>query len=341
MKAAVLRAPKDLGITEVPAPTPGFGEVLVRISATAICGTDIGIYNGKTPVAYPRILGHESTGVIEEIGAGVTQVVPGDRVIMSPTSYCGVCPDCLAGYYNLCRNGGLFGREVDGTYAEYVALAENRVFKLPESISNFEATTINVLSTVVYAQRKVSLFPGARVVVLGEGPSGLLHTQLAKLRGAELVIGVSRSQWKLDLAKSHYGADLVFSDSIAEQVMDATRGRGADLVIESAGTAATLNLATELVRPAGTILAFGITPPTISEFRSYALYYKDITIVGSRAMQPVDWPMSIELAANGKIDLATMITHRLPLSELIHAFELHGDHSKQALRLVIETGTGA
>lgn len=337
MKAAVLRAPRDLEIAEVPAPRPGYGEVLVRIAATAICGTDIGIYNGKTPVAYPRILGHESTGIIEEVGQGVTRFAPGDTVIMSPTSYCGVCPDCLAGYYNLCTNGGLFGREFDGTYAEYVALAENRVFKLPESISTVEATTINVLSTVVYAQRKVSLFPGARVVVIGEGPAGLLHTQLAKLRGAESVIGISRSQWKLDLAKSHYGADHVFADSVIDRVQEATGGLGADLVIECAGTASTLNLATELVRPAGTILAFGITPPAIDEFRSYALYYKDITIVGSRAMQPVDWPTSIELAANGKIDLATMITHRLPLTDLVRAFELHGDRTHQALRLVIQT----
>ena len=171
---------------------------------------------------------------------------------------------------------------------------------------------------------------------IGEGPAGLLHTSLAKLRGAGPVIGISRSQWKLDLAKSHYGADYVFAGTPNEEIMKLTDGRGADLVIESVGSASTFNMATELVRPAGTILAFGITPPTISEFRSYALYYKDITIVGSRAMQPIDWPTSIDLAKDGKIDLATMITHHLPLTDLVHAFELQGDSSKRALRLVIE-----
>lgn len=337
MKAAVLRAPKDLVIEDVPVPKPGYGDVLVHISATAICGTDIGIYNGKTPVDYPRILGHESTGVVAEVGQGVTHLRAGDRVIMSPTSYCGVCRDCLSGYFNLCTNGGLFGREFDGTYAEYAKLAENRAFKLPDSIDAVEATTINVLSTVVYGQRKVSLFPGAAVVVIGEGPAGLLHTQLAKLRGAGPVIGVSRSAWKLDLAKSHYGADYVLSDNVKEQVLELTSGRGADFVIESAGSAATLNLATELVRPAGTILAFGITPPTISEFKAYSLYYKDLTIVGSRAMQPIDWPSSIEMVRSGKFDLRAMITHRLPLTDLEHAFELHSGQGERALRLVIET----
>lgn len=336
MKAAVLRGPRDLKIEDVPVPSPSYGEVLVRISATAICGTDIGIYDGKTPVDYPRILGHESTGIVEAVGPEVKGLRAGDPVIMSPTSYCGTCPDCLTGHFNLCTNGGLFGREVDGTYAEYVTLAENRCFKLPQSMSLTSATTMNVLSTVVYAQRKVPLFAGSSVVVIGEGPAGLLHTRLAKLRGADPVIGISRSGWKLELAKSHYGADYVFAEQALERVLELTAGRGADLVIESAGTASTLNLATELVRPAGTILAFGITPPTVEAFRSYSLYYKDLTIVGSRAMQPVDWPSSIALAQDGKVDLEAMITHHLPLEDLVQGFQMQTDRNTRALRLVIE-----
>lgn len=336
MKAAVLRAPRQLAIEDVPVPSISHGEVLVRVTATAVCGTDIGIYQGKTPVSYPRILGHESAGSVAEVGPGVTQLKVGDRVVMSPTSYCGFCRDCLAGNFNLCKNGGLFGREVDGTYAEYVAVAESRAYRLPETISPVEATTINVLSTVVYAQRKVSLFPGASVVVIGEGPAGLLHTRLAKLRGCDPVIGISRSRWKLEIAKNQYGADYVFTGGAPDNVLNLTEGRGADLVIESVGSAETMNLALSLARPGGTILAFGITPPTINELHSYSIYYKELTIVGSRAMHPLDWPMSIEMAQRGDIDLQTMITHRLPLSDLAHAFELHGDGAQNALRLVIE-----
>lgn len=336
MKAAVLRGPKQLRIEEVPPPEPAYGEVLVRVKATAICGTDISIYQGKTPVRYPRIIGHESAGEVVEAGEGVRGLKAGDRVVMSPTSYCGACPACLAGYANICENGGLFGREFDGTYAEYVTLAENRAFRLPDSISVLEATTFIVLTTVVYAQRKIALLPGSSVAVIGEGPAGLLHTRFAKLRGAEPVIGVSRSQWKLDLARSTFGADWTVREAVEERVRELTGGRGADLVVESAGTAATLNLATELVRPGGTILAFGITPPQVEQFRSYALYYKDLTIVGSRAMQPMDWAYSIALAERGKVDLGTMITHRLPLEELAGGFELLHDRSQQVLRVVVE-----
>ncbi len=336
MKAAVLKAPKRLEIEEVTAPAPAYGEVMVRIKATAICGTDVSIYEGKTAVEYPRIIGHESAGEVFEVGEGVKELKVGDKVVMSPTSYCGVCPACLSGRVNICENGGLFGREFDGTYAEYTSLAENRAFKLPDSITPLEATTFIVLTTVVYAQRKVHMLPDSSVVVIGEGPAGLLHTKLAKLRGADPVIGVSRSRWKLELAKSTYGADYVFADRVHEQVQKLTGGRGADFVVESAGTAETLNLAMDLVRPGGTILAFGITSPAVERFSSYALYYKDLTIVGSRAMQPQDWPFSIGLAEKGKIDLGAIITHRLPLDDLERGFAMLHDRSQRALRIVIE-----
>ncbi|MBE3145187.1 MAG: alcohol dehydrogenase catalytic domain-containing protein [Planctomycetes bacterium] len=336
MKAAMLRGQRSLAIEDVPAPTPKYGEVLVRVRATAICGTDISIYEGKTKVNYPRIIGHESAGEVVELGKGIRSSKVGDKVVMSPTSYCGACPACIAGSTNLCENGGLFGREIDGSFAEYVVLAENRVFKLPDSISLVEATTFAVLTTVVYAQRKINMIPGSSVVVIGEGPSGMLHTKLAKLRGSDPVIGVSRSQWKLDLAEKVYGADLTLRESEASRVLDLTGGRGADFVIESAGTAETLNLATELVRPGGTILAFGITPPAVEKFLSYALYFKDLTLIGSRAMLPADWPLSIKLAEKKMIDLGTIITHRLPLVELERGFILIKDRSKKALRVVIE-----
>lgn len=336
MKAAVLSAPKKLQIEDISDPAPDYGEVLVRVRATAICGTDISIFEGKTRVNCPRVLGHESAGEVVELGENVKGLKVGDKVVLSPTSYCGDCPACMAGYTNICENGGLFGREFDGTYAEYVALAENRAFKLPDTISTVNATSFCVLTTVVYAQRKVNIFPDSSVVVIGEGPAGLLHTKLAKLSGAEPVIGVSRSQWKLDLAKNIYGADYTLCENVLEKVQELTRGRGADLVIESAGKAATLNLATELVRPGGTILAFGITPPAIEEFYSYSLYYKDLTIIGSRAMQQIDWPLSIDLAEKGKIDLHTMITHRLPLKELVKGFQMLDDSSRKVLRIVIE-----
>lgn len=338
MKAAVLRGPKDLSIEDVQKPAPKYGEVLVRVKATAICGTDISIYEGKTEVDYPRILGHESAGEVVGLREGVKNLKVGDRVAMSPTSYCGICLDCMRGDTHICENGGLFGREFDGTFAEYVALAENRAFKLPDTISCIDATTLNVLSTAVHAQRKVHMFPNSSVVVIGQGTAGLMHSKLSKLKGADPVIGIDikESEWKLDIAKDLYGADYVLSENVTEKVDELTGGKGADFVIECAGKAVTWNLATELVRPGGTILAFGITSHSIENFNSYSLYYKDLEIIGSRAMQLIDWPISIDLAKKGKIDIRTIITHRLPLEDLIKGFEMLKDPSQKALRVVIE-----
>ena len=310
MKAAVLLGPKKLQIQEVPKPIPQYGEILVKVKATAICGTDIAIFEGRPKVNYPRILGHESAGEIVELGKGVKNLKVGDKVVMNPTSYCGTCLDCMRGDTGICKNGGLFGREFDGTYAEYVTLSENRAYKLPGSISCVDATTFIVLTTTVYAQRKIDIFPNSSVVVIGEGPAGLMHTKLSKLRGANPVIGISRSQWKLDLAKSTYGADYVFNKDMVQRVYELTKGRGVDYVIECVGKSATMNMATELVRPGGTILAFGINSKGIENFNSYSLYYKDLKIVGSRAMQLIDWPISIDLANTGKIDIGTIIPHK-------------------------------
>jgi len=338
MKAAVLRGAKDLSIKNVPKPVPEYGEVLVRVRATAICGTDISIYEGKTEVDYPRILGHESAGEVVELGEGVKNLKVGDRVVMNPTSYCGICFDCMRGDTHICKNGGLFGREFDGTFAEYVALGENRAFKLPGSISCVDATTFAVLTTVVYAQRKVNIFPNSSVVVIGEGSAGLMHSKISKLKGADPVIGIDikECEWKLDLAKSLYGADYTLTESVAEKVCELTGGKGADFVIECVGKGPTWNLATELVRPGGTIVTFGVTGPTIENFNSYSLYYKDLEIIGSRAMQLIDWPISIDLAIKGKIDIGTIITNRLPLEDLEKGFGMLKDISQKAMRIVIE-----
>jgi len=324
MKAAVLLGPNKLEIQEVSKPIPKYGEILVKIKATAI------------KVNYPRILGHESAGEIAELGEGVKNLKVGDKVVMNPTSYCGTCLDCMVSDTNICKNGGLFGREFDGTYAEYVTLSENRVYKLPDSISCVDATTFIVLTTAVYSQRKIDIFPNSSVIVIGEGPAGLMQTKLSKLRGADPVIGISRSKWKTDLAESTYGADYTFNEDVVKRVYELTKGRGADYVIECVGKSVTMNMATELVRPGGTILAFGVNAQGIENFNSYSLYYKDLKIIGSRAMQLIDWPLSIDLANTGKIDIGTIITNRLPLRDLIKGFKMLGDPSQKALRIVIE-----
>lgn len=338
MKAAVLHAPKDLRIEEVPRPEPKPGEVLLRVRATAICGTDVGIYMGKEKTSYPRIQGHESTGEVAAIGEGVKGFQVGDRVVINPALFCRECTYCFSGSTNLCNRGGLFGREFDGSFAEFVAVPAYALHKLPPEISFIDGTSLNVLATVLRSHDRFNIKPGDVVAVVGQGVAGLLQTRVAKLRGASTVIGISRSQWKLDLARK-YGADEVAgaggADAVRE-VLKLTGGRGADVVIESVGKADTLREAMEMARPGGTVVAFGVGARSIDGFPHYLLYYKELDLVGSRGMRPVDYENGIKLCASGQIDLKPLVTEVLPLEKLQEGMETMASNPGKALRIVIQ-----
>src|ERR1700681_4621802 len=187
MKAMLLRAPSDLALTDVALPQVPAGHVLVRITHSGLCGTDLKIYKGAIPAQYPLIMGHEMVG---EVVGGETRVETnaeirrGDRVIIDPVLFCGTCFHCRIGQTNLCPAGGLIGREINGGFAEYAAVAASQVFRLPDSIDSRIAPLIQVATTCLHAQRLTSLSLGESVAVIGLGVSGQLHVQLAKARGA-------------------------------------------------------------------------------------------------------------------------------------------------------------
>jgi len=336
LKAAILQDVYNVVVEDVPKPEVKPGHVLLSIKATAICGTDVGLYKGKVPVSMPRIIGHESAGQIVEVGQGVTSVKPGDRVVLNPIIFCRNCFYCFEGKTNLCENGGLRGRESDGTYAEFVVVPEYNVHKIADSVSYEDGTSIVGLTTVFHAHRKMNIVPGETVAILGQGTTGLFHTQLAKLAGAQPIYATDFIQWKLDIAKT-YGAKTInarMEDPVAV-VMENTGGRGADVVIESIGNEATIRQAMEMVRPGGRVFMFGITGPAINNFNSYAMYYKELSIIGSRAMTPYDYEHSIKAVESGAIRLDSIITHRFPLDKIADALNLVDKKPGDALRVVI------
>ena len=158
--------------------------MLVRVKATAICGTDVGIYKGDVETRLPVIQGHESTGVVAELGVGAQGLEMGDRVVLNSVVFCRHCAFCFSGRVNLCPNGGLMGREMDGTFAEYVAVPDVNAIKMPECISFEDGTTLIALATVFQAHTKLQITPGQSVAVIGQGAAGLLHTRLSVLSGA-------------------------------------------------------------------------------------------------------------------------------------------------------------
>jgi L-iditol 2-dehydrogenase len=336
MKAMVLKAPGELALDQVALPAPAAGQVLVRITHTGLCGTDLKIYQGAIRVRYPRIMGHE---VIGEVVSGETAagIRPGDRVIVDPMLFCGNCFHCRAGQTNLCPHGAFIGRDADGGFAEYVVVPPSHVFKLPAAVASYAAPLIQVATTCLHAQRQMPLFPGESVAILGLGVSGQLHVQLAKARGAGNVIGISRSSFKCEMARM-LGADLTTAPgkTVVDQVLAATGGRGADIVIECTGVVSSLAEAIRMARPGGRILLFGIMNATEGVLPFYDLYFKELTLVNARASKPEDFAAMLDLVERSVVRLEPLITQRLPLTELERAIGMVEDGPAGRLKIILD-----
>ena len=340
MKAVVLRNAFDLAVCDVAAPQPTPEQMLVRVSHSGICGTDLKIFTGTMPAAYPIIMGHEITG--ELVREGGDSVPTGGRVLVDPVVFCGSCTHCRAGRTHLCQKGAVIGREVNGGFADYVVAPRSHVYPLPATIESHTAPLIQVLTTVLHAQRRAGigaagvLQEGFSVAVIGLGVSGQLHAQLAKSRGANTVIGISRSAWKRGIA-AQLGVDRTCSsDDAVESVKAATGGRGADVVIESTGVVASISDAIAMVRPGGTIVLFGIYTASEGALPFYQLYYKEPTIISARAATPDDSPESIDLVATGRVTLSPLVTHVLPISELRQALGMLEQDADGRMKIILE-----
>lgn len=330
----MLEAAKRIELRAIEEPTAGEGEALVRIRSVGICGTDYSIYKGKIPVAYPRIIGHEMVGEVVEAPEGAP--APGTRVIVDPNVACLRCDRCREGRANLCSNGWLLGRDRDGALRELIAAPAANLYRLPDELETHVAPLIQVLTTCVHAQRLTEVFPGDAVAIVGLGVTGFLHLQLAKLRGARPVVCVTRSEGKFELARE-LGADQTVPSGdpdAVDRVRELTGG-GADVVIECAGTVATLADAVRMARSGGRVLAFGTIADTSGPFPFYDLYYKELVVTTPRAAQAEDYPVAIGAVASGSVRLDRLVTHRVPLGAVGEALADAGGPG--ALKLIVET----
>ena len=329
---------KRLLVNEVPTPVLQENEVLVKIKATAICGTDVSIYKGDIiPKLYPVIQGHESAGIIAELGTSVTGLAKGNPVIINPAYFCAECFYCQRELYNLCSSGGLLGRDCDGTFAEYAAVPAQGIIKLPENISFEDASTLQALATALRGWDRIDgvrpVGPEDTVAVIGLGAPGLLFTRLAVLAGAQ-VFSCGRTQYKLDIAQNYGGIPVNPNESdLKTLILDATEGRGADIVIESAGNAHTFGQALDVARPGASVLAFGIHRVI---YDAYDFYFKELTVLGTRAMNNAGYHRAVALYNEGALDLSPMITHRFTLDELQDNFEKLDKEPGTHLRMVCQ-----
>jgi L-iditol 2-dehydrogenase len=333
MDAAVLEGPSDLNLRAVEPPLPGAEDCLIAVRAVGICGTDLRMFDGRIPLEYPRVLGHEIVG---EVASGPASGPPvGTRVIVDPSVACGRCDRCREGRENLCPNGWLIGRDRDGGLTGFVVAPSTNVHRVPEGLDDDTATLIQVLTTCVHGQRMVPIGPGDSVAVVGLGVTGLLHVQLAKGAGARSIVGTTRSPAKLERA-SGLGADAVVPATGAEaidRIVEITGG-GADVVIECAGTLATLGDAVRIARYGGRILAYGTIPAVEGPFPFYELYKKELVVTSPRAAVGSDFPAAIDVVNAGMVRLDGLVSHRVPLPDVATAFATAA--SPGALKVVVD-----
>jgi 2-desacetyl-2-hydroxyethyl bacteriochlorophyllide A dehydrogenase len=336
MQAMVLRTPGNLVLEEFEVPSGGADRVLVKVTHSGVCGTDLKIYNGSIPVGYPRIMGHEVVGEVAD-SANDADFKSGDRVLLDPMVCCGTCFHCRSGQSNLCPHGVVLGRDANGGFAEYIAAPPANIFHLPSEIDSSTAPLIQVLSTCLHAQRLTPLFPGESAVVLGLGVTGQLHIQLAKARGSSPILGITRSAFKGQVAQ-RLGADLTFApgEGAIAKVLHATSGRGADLIIETTGRTEALAEAIHMARPGGRILLFGINTAKEGHLPFYQLYFKELSLINARAANGEDYAASIDLVLKKAIRLEPLVTHRFPLHQLQRGIELIDSSLDERLKVILE-----
>ena len=339
-RVAVLSAPRTFDLVDRARPAPRPGEALVKIAATAVCHTDLDMYTGSNKaIRYPVVLGHESTGIVESVNAAQTGLAPGQSVLINPVITCGHCDSCERGLEHLCRNAGLFGREIEGSLSQYVTLDTRYLYPLPAGLPLADATIVETLATVKHAQDRAQLRAGESVVVLGQGTSGLLHTRLAVLTGCDPVIAVSRTRWKLDRALqmgARHAVALDAKDAVPE-VLRLTNGLGADVVIDTAGGADTVRAGIDMLRPGGRFLSFSLSHSPFAGVSAFPLYYKEVSIIGSRALTAKDIQASIDLVGQGKIDVSGFVSNTYPLEQASEAFKEYEGNPGKILRIIIDS----
>lgn len=331
MKAAILQAPNQmqLGLTADPVTEPG--DLILRVKAATICGTDIRVFRGRKTagIRYPSIIGHEFSGEIVAVH-GPSPFVVGQRVGVCPAIPCGHCPQCTRGRENLCPDLQAIGYEIDGAFAEFIriparAVELGNVHLLPDHVSHEEASLVEPLACVLNGQNKVGLRQGDHVVILGAGPIGTLHVKLARLRGAARVI-VSEPNAARREAALAFGADVVIDPNAGDlraAVRAQTRGLGADVVICAIGIPALAAQAVGLAAKGGRVSLFaGFSKGETGTLDVNAIHYEELRLTGAFGLSRKDYEDALNMVADGRIDLTGMVTHRYGLNEVDAAFSM-------------------
>jgi D-arabinitol dehydrogenase (NADP+) len=329
MKAIVFENIRMPVVKDVPIPSIGPRDVLIRVKAAGICGTDVHIYEGEYFSEFPLIPGHEFSGVVEDIGNAVTTVAVGERVTADPNIGCGKCYFCKINQQNQCENLGAVGVTRDGAFAEYVVIPEEKVFKIGD-LSFQDAAMIEPTSCVVWGLQQVPISIGSEVLIFGAGPIGLMLMQLIKHGGASRVVMVEKRANRIELAQS-LGADVVIkADGKEAQALKDLSANGFDVVIDATGIPKIVESLIDFVRNSGILFFFGVCPIDAKiQISPYEIFRKDLKIYGSFALRNTFAP-AIRLLQNQVVQVTPLLSHSFPFEQFEEALEVmrSGDSMK-------------
>lgn len=343
MKAAIYTAINEFSVKDIKTPECKDGEILIKVKACAVCGSDIRIFHyGNSRVNPPHILGHEIAGEVVETGAGVSKFKKGDRVAIGADVPCGECYFCKAGIGNNCQINYAMGYQFAGGFAEYLLL--NRtvvnygpVTKLPQNVSFDEGALAEPLACVLNALELSPIKLNDIVVLIGAGPIGLMICEMAKIMGASKVILVNRSKPRLQIAKKLGLADIFVcsaeEDSV-KRVLRETNGLGADVIFTSNPSGESHNDAIRMAKNRARINFFGGLPKgTTVNLDTNTIHYKELFVTGAHGSMPVHHELAVNLISSGKVNIKKFMTHNFPLDEILTAFKTAEEHA--GLRIIV------
>ncbi len=345
MKAVMFEKVGSVKVGDVPKPDiEDSKDILVKVTHAAICGSDLHIVSGNVPVEPNDTIGHEAVGVVEKAGADVKRMKPGDRVVVSVSVSCGECENCRKGLLVFCDKAGMFGHGkkwggYGGCQAEYVRVpwADVNAEPIPANVTEEQAMLISDnLSTGFMAAENGSIKPGDVVAVFGAGPVGCCAVASARLFGPSVIVSVDMLDYRLEAAK-RMGADVVINgnrQNVAEEIKAITEGKGADVAIEAVGRQDALHSCIEVVRGGGNISVVGVFPARGVEIPMRQMLLKGLQIRAWRANM-VNMGRLMSLVEHGKIDVASLISHRMPLSRAIEAYRMYTSRTGDVMKILL------
>ena len=347
MQALLLTQYRNLELTDADRPTIGPNEVLIRVAACGICGSDVHGYDGSSGRRIPPIImGHEAAGTIAEVGAEVDRVQIGDRVTFDSTIFCGQCDPCRRGAVNLCENRRVLGVSCPdyrqhGAFAEFVAVPDHILYRLPANMPFEHAAMIEPVSVAVHAVDRLAIRKGESAVVVGSGMIGLFVIQALRIKGCDQIVAVDIDSGRLELARQVGATEIVNSAKVdaVGSVMELTRGTGADVAVEVVGNAPALSTAIGSVRRGGRIGLVGNLTPEVS-FPLQAVVTRELTLYGNCASAG-EYARAIDLVASGQINVQPLISAIAPLAEGPQWFERLYAREPGLMKVILQPSTNA